>query len=81
MWQATALIGMAIGAFAATPSPTFTKDVAPIIFANCASCHRPGGTAPFSLLTYADVKSRARLIGSVTVRHFMPPWKPEPRCR
>ena len=78
MWQATALIGVAIGTFAATPSPTFTKDVAPIIFANCASCHRPGGTAPFSLLTYADVKSRARLIASATIRGFMPPWKPEP---
>jgi Tfp pilus assembly protein PilF len=78
MWQAAALMGVAIGTFAATPSPTFTKDVAPIIFANCSSCHRPGGTAPFSLLNYADVKTRARLIASATARRFMPPWKPEP---
>jgi hypothetical protein len=41
------------------PEPTFNKDIAPIVFANCASCHRPGGAAPFSLLTYADVSSRA----------------------
>ena len=76
MWEATALLALAIGA--AAPAPTFTKDVAPIVFANCSSCHRPGGTAPFSLLTYADVKSRARLIASATARRFMPPWKPEP---
>lgn len=75
MWHA-ALVALAIGA--AAPAPTFSKDVAPIVFANCSSCHRPGGTAPFSLLTYADVKSRARLLASVTARRFMPPWKPEP---
>ena len=80
-----ALIAVAIGAVAAAPSfdaqsptPTFTKDIAPIIFANCSSCHRPGGPASFSLLSYADVKSRARLIASATARRFMPPWKPEP---
>ncbi len=35
------------------------RDVAPIVFDKCASCHRPGGPAPFSLLTYADVRQRA----------------------
>jgi len=30
---------------------TFTRDIAPIVFAHCASCHRPGEAAPFSLLT------------------------------
>ena len=37
-------------------SPTFNRDVAPLVFKNCAACHRPGEVAPFSLLTYADVK-------------------------
>ena len=62
----------------ATPAaaPTFTRDIAPIVFANCATCHRPGGSAPFSFLTYADVRSRARLIADVTGRRYMPPWKP-----
>jgi hypothetical protein len=55
---------------------TFDKDVAPIIFGHCVSCHRPGQEAPFSLLTYADVKSRVRLIAAVTSSRFMPPWKP-----
>src|SRR6476646_9090406 len=76
MWQATTLLALAIGA--AAPPPTFTKDVAPIIFANCSSCHRPGGPASFSLLTYADVRSRARLVANATARRVMPPWKPEP---
>jgi Tfp pilus assembly protein PilF len=76
MWQATTLLALAIGA--AAPTPTFTKDVAPIIFANCSSCHRPGGPASFSLLTYADVRSRARLVANATARRVMPPWKPEP---
>lgn len=54
---------------------TFHRDIAPIIYKNCAACHRPGEVAPFSLLRFADVKKRARLIQDVTGQHFMPPWK------
>jgi tetratricopeptide (TPR) repeat protein len=57
---------------------TFTRDVAPIISGQCASCHRPGGPAPFALLTYNEVAGRARTIGDVVRRRVMPPWKPEP---
>ncbi len=61
-----------------TASPiTFAKDVAPVVFDRCASCHRPTGPAPFSLLTYEQVKQRARLIATVTDSGFMPPWKAE----
>src|SRR5580704_15070718 len=61
------------------PSPvTFTNDVAPIVFQHCATCHRPGELAPFSLLTYDDVKQHARQIAVVTTSRFMPPWKPAP---
>lgn len=59
-------------------SVTFTKDVAPIVFANCASCHRPGGDAPFSLLTYADAARHATAIDEQTRTRHMPPWLPEP---
>jgi tetratricopeptide (TPR) repeat protein len=62
----------------AQPRFTFTKDIAPIIWNRCASCHRPGEIGPFSLLTYDDVKRRASLIATVTSRRLMPPWKPEP---
>src|SRR5438034_7938419 len=59
-------------------SPTFNRDVAPLVFKNCAACHRPGEVAPFSLLTYADVKKRAGQIKKATTSRFMPPWKPLP---
>ena len=61
-----------------TPRPkgtvTFTKDVAPIVFNNCTSCHRPGEVAPFTLMNYQDVKKRAAQIASVTQSSYMPPW-------
>jgi len=59
-------------------SLTFSRDVAPILFKNCAPCHRPGESAPFSVLTYADVKQRAQTIVKVTASRVMPPWLPEP---
>ena len=62
---------------AAGPAPTFTKDIAPIVFTNCAPCHRPGQAAPFTLLTYGDVKSRAAKIVSATKSHRMPAWLPD----
>src|SRR5712671_6559836 len=58
---------------------TFHKDVAPIVLDQCAYCHRPGQSAPFTLLNYADVKKRAKLVADVTGRRYMPPWLPEPR--
>lgn len=66
------------GACGAAGPVTFNKDVAPIVFANCASCHRPGGDAPFSLLTYADVARHATAIAEQTRARHMPPWLPEP---
>ena len=57
---------------------TFTRDIAPIVLAHCATCHRPGDAAPFRLLTYEDVRRRARQIALVTKNRSMPPWKPEP---
>jgi hypothetical protein len=53
---------------------TFSEHVAPIIFNRCASCHRPGEGAPFSLLSYEDVRKRGKLITSVTQNRYMPPW-------
>lgn len=55
--------------------PTFNKEVAPIMFRQCASCHRPGEAAPFPLLTYDDARKRGKLIAKVTQSRLMPPWK------
>src|SRR5678816_4068075 len=57
---------------------TFASDIAPIVFEHCVSCHRSGGSAPFSLLSYEDVKMHAERIAAVTQSRYMPPWKPEP---
>lgn len=57
---------------------TFNSDVAPIIFRHCSGCHHPGEVAPFSLMTYQDVKVRAELVSLVTENRYMPPWGPEP---
>lgn len=54
---------------------TFSKDIAPIIFQNCTSCHRPGEAAPFALQSYSDVAKRAKLIAQVVQDRQMPPWK------
>src|SRR5258708_35933554 len=58
---------------------TFNKDVAPIIFNNCAVCHHTGGSGPFSLLSllnYQDERSHAKQISAVTASRSMPPWLP-----
>ena len=60
----------------ASEPPTFTQDVAPILFSRCAPCHQQDGDAPFSLVTYDDARRRARQIGEVTAKRYMPPWKP-----
>ncbi len=62
-------------ASSAPPAPTFTRDIAPILYQNCVTCHRAGQVAPFSLETYADVSPRARQIADVTASRYMPPWK------
>jgi tetratricopeptide (TPR) repeat protein/mono/diheme cytochrome c family protein len=56
---------------------TFNRDIAPLVFQNCAACHRPGEAAPFPLLSYEDVRQRAEQIVEVTHSRFMPPWLPK----
>jgi mono/diheme cytochrome c family protein len=66
-------------ASAVTPAqPTFSKDVAPILFEHCTQCHRPGEIAPMSLLTYQDARPWARAIQRNVVRRSMPLWHADP---
>lgn len=79
VWLLTLLSAVTISAATPTPSKvTFNRDIAPIIYANCAPCHRPGESGPFPLLSYDDVKRHALQIADVTKIRFMPPWLPEP---
>src|SRR5579862_8601919 len=77
-WHARAVVSAASPRQSAPPPVTFSKDIQPILLASCVSCHRPEGSAPFSLLTYADAKAHAAAIVKTTGSRYMPPWKPEP---
>lgn len=55
---------------------TYFKDIEPIIQEKCVSCHRTGGSAPFSLTSYSDVAKRGTFIYDVIQQGYMPPWKP-----
>lgn len=68
-------LGSGGAAVQAKDGVTFAEDVAPIVLKNCATCHRPGEAAPFSLLTYDDVKRRGTLIAKAVASRAMPPWK------
>ena len=58
--------------------PTYTRDIAPLLAERCGMCHVPEGSAPFSLLTYADAKRYAAEIAAATRKRYMPPWKADP---
>src|SRR5688572_441073 len=59
-------------------APTFARDVAPIVFNKCASCHRPGEVAPMPLLSYRDVRPWATAIRQKVSSRQMPPWDADP---
>ncbi len=73
------VVGLALAAVSARAAepPTFARDIAPIVYQKCAPCHHPGDAAPFSLLSYPDVKKRAAQIAAITRNGYMPPWLPE----
>ena len=56
---------------------TFNRQIAPILYKNCTTCHHPGGGGPFSLLTFEDARRRGPQIAQVTASRYMPPWLPE----
>ncbi len=66
------------GAAAKPAAVTFHKNIAPILLAQCAPCHRPGEAGPFPLLTYDDARKHASQIAEVTRKRYMPPWLPAP---
>ena len=72
-------LAVAAGAHAApATAPTFTKDVAPIVFNSCAACHRAGEVAPMTLTSYDDVRPWAKVIKNKVLSREMPPWGADP---
>ena len=63
---------------AAEATPTFTRDVAPILYKNCVECHRPTMFAPMSLVTYQDARPYAKVMKQRVVARQMPPWNADP---
>jgi hypothetical protein len=57
---------------------TYAKDVAPILYKNCTECHRPGMSAPMSLMTYEETRPWARAVKQRVVKREMPPWSADP---
>src|SRR5215468_2889599 len=55
-------------------TPVFSKDIAPILYQHCASCHRAGQIAPMSLLSYEEVRPWAASIREKVALGAMPPW-------
>lgn len=70
--------GSASGSRKAAKTVTFAKDIAPIFNAKCAECHRPGEAAPFSTLTYKEVRPWAKSIKEQVISRAMPPWHADP---
>src|ERR1700682_1296713 len=72
-------IGMAASVHAQSPAtPTFSKDVAPILYKNCTSCHRPGEIGPMTLISYGDARPWAKSIATRVTNGTMPPWHADP---
>lgn len=62
------------GSVSADP-PTWHRDIAPLIYANCQPCHSPPvPLAPFALLDYDTARVLAPLIAEVAASEQMPPF-------
>ena len=80
-WIVVLVVGVRSAQDAGPPSgtaPTFSKDIAPIVYKNCTTCHRPGEIAPMSLLTYKDARPWAKSIREEVSIGAMPPWHADP---
>jgi hypothetical protein len=58
-------------------SPTWATDIAPLMYANCTTCHHQGGLAPFPLMTYSDAFLKQALLSDAVSSGTMPPWPPD----
>src|SRR5580765_505505 len=64
--------------FSHSQTPTWSANVASIIYNNCSSCHHTGGIGPFTLMSYSDAVNHSANIQSYVSAKLMPPWMPDP---
>src|ERR1051325_5942118 len=89
VWPAAAIALLSVDALRAAipaqtappPPPTFAKDVAPILYKNCTTCHRPGEIGPMPLISYEDARPYASDIRYEVQAGHMPPWQGDPSMR
>lgn len=68
-----------ISAAASSTTPTFDKDVLPILQKNCQGCHRPGQVAPMAFVGYKETRPWAKAIKTAVTTRKMPPWYADPK--
>ena len=71
-------VSLLLTSLASGQTPTFYKDVVPVLQKHCQECHRPGEVAPMSLLTYTDTRPWAKAIKAAVLSRKMPPWYADP---
>lgn len=79
LWLSTLALVAATSANSGKSEVTFSKNLAPIFYDTCVSCHQPGGLAPMSLLTYKDARPWAKAIKEKVAARAMPPWHADPQ--
>ena len=72
------ILAILINACTQNQTPTFSKDIAPIIFEKCTPCHRPTQPGHYHFTNYNQVKSNARAILYSIQHNIMPPWPADP---
>jgi hypothetical protein len=75
---AIAALGLSLAERNSAAVVTFSKDVAPIIYAKCATCHHQGEMAPMSLMTFKEVRPWAKSIREKVLSREMPPCYADP---
>ena len=71
------MVTVMLGRTLPASTPTWSHDVAPLLYAHCTGCHHPGAIAPFSLLSYNDAYTHAGLVAGDLSAGIMPPWPPD----
>ena len=72
------LLALAAAVCASAATPTFQKDVLPILQQRCQECHRPGEAVPMALIGYQETRPWAKAMKQAVLSKKMPPWFADP---